>query len=108
MRQAPPFVLAHRIASNRTVAGLHFPVDSLAGAVVGAQLGDALTAVATGSELPEPVELRNYAGTNCDGVWKQTPDFSLSALHDLLPGVGSATSDAAVLAWIWEKAATEW
>jgi hypothetical protein len=40
--------LAARIAINRTVAGLHYPIDSAAGAVLGTTLGDYLVARCAG------------------------------------------------------------
>ena len=45
------FRLATRIAINRTVAGVHFPADSAAGAVLGIQLGRYLHARATGGTI---------------------------------------------------------
>jgi|FLOH01.1.fsa_nt_gi hypothetical protein len=40
---------AGRIATNRTVAGVHFPADSIAGATLGIALGRYLVGRATGS-----------------------------------------------------------
>src|SRR4029079_1156265 len=39
---------AARIAINRTIAGLHFPVDSAAGQLLGLTLGEYLVALCTG------------------------------------------------------------
>jgi hypothetical protein len=47
--RAQPFRLAHRIAVNRTVAGVHFPVDSAAGALMGCLIGEHVFALATGA-----------------------------------------------------------
>lgn len=41
---ALPFRLAARISANRTVAGVHYPVDSLVGAQLGCFLGQAMMA----------------------------------------------------------------
>jgi len=40
--------VAARIAANRTVAGVHYPVDSAAGAILGVTLGEYVAAMATG------------------------------------------------------------
>ncbi len=48
--QAMVFRIAHRVAVNRTVAGVHFPVDSAAGAVLGCMIGEAVWAVLTGAK----------------------------------------------------------
>lgn len=45
--------LARRVAENRTVAGLHFPMDSCAGWLLGRTLADVVVAVATHGNLPE-------------------------------------------------------
>ena len=42
--------LAARIAINRTVAGVHFPIDSVAGALLGLTLGDYFLARVMGED----------------------------------------------------------
>jgi membrane-associated phospholipid phosphatase len=48
--QTQRYKLAARIAINRTVAGMHFPIDSAAGAVLGVTLGEYLVARARGDQ----------------------------------------------------------
>lgn len=45
-----PLRLAHRIAVNRTIAGVHYPIDSRAGAHLGAAIGDAIWAILSNSD----------------------------------------------------------
>ncbi|MEO0390591.1 MAG: phosphatase PAP2 family protein [Pseudomonadota bacterium] len=52
---AQVYRLAYRIASNRTVAGVHFPMDSAAGAVLGCALGEHLFRLAIGFPGREPL-----------------------------------------------------
>jgi hypothetical protein len=47
--------LVRRIAFNRVVAGVHFPMDSVAGYDLGRQLAAALVAAARGGALPKTV-----------------------------------------------------
>ncbi|MEM8758780.1 MAG: phosphatase PAP2 family protein [Pseudomonadota bacterium] len=108
---------AHRIATNRTVAGVHYPVDSLCGASLGLALGDYLVARAgkTGT----------VQGVVFDGQGIGARDFFVD---DVIKGdarcdspggqVKVGASDHAVklgksdvsphLAWLWEKAEREW
>ena len=43
--QAMVFRIAHRVAVNRTIAGVHFPIDSGAGAVMGCMIGLAVGSI---------------------------------------------------------------
>jgi hypothetical protein len=98
-----PYRVAHRIAANRTVAGVHFPIDSRAGAFVGCHIGEAIYALATGrkievADMPEPV---------LDTAATTTPDFLLS--NFTLPNTGTAEVDSqSPLGEIWSRAAREW
>ncbi|MCX7646466.1 MAG: phosphatase PAP2 family protein [Rhodobacteraceae bacterium] len=95
-----PFVLAHRIATNRTVAGVHFPVDSRAGAFVGCLLGEAFAALASGAR-PGGGQLAIRPDEN--------PDFTLAQLHaDLPPPGGGRAARHEVVAWFWARALAEW
>ena len=105
---APRFRLAARIAINRTVAGVHFPVDSAAGAVLGLALADHLAARA-GLDVPV-TPLRFDAGGWADR------DFHLGEMARALgaDGLVASTGDPLVppaepgLAWLMAKAQADW
>jgi len=121
-RAVPPdlpmhlLALAHRIAVNRTVAGVHFPVDSYAGAAIGMTLGDYLAARAGAA-----VQVRQ---TSFSGTGVGNRDF---LLHLLLEGTDLAdvatpggspliargaelgpVAAAPILGWLWDEARGEW
>ena len=67
--------LAARIAINRTVAGVHFPVDSVAGAVLGLTLGKYLVARATGGDKSGMAFRRHAVPADRDFDWRRQYDL---------------------------------
>jgi membrane-associated phospholipid phosphatase len=102
---------AERIAINRTVAGMHFPVDTWAGATLGVAIGQII--VAKGSKGGGMVESRNFV--------PPSDDFSIAAFKPDLWIEGtehndskSASNGTAVhvdcsdlFAWLWGKCVHE-
>ncbi len=107
------FRLAHRIADNRTVAGVHYPVDSAHGGLLGlaATLGFVAHCLGGGKDFPIP----ECAARGDD--WQG--DFTLGKWVAAL-GVGTGTGwlrdkaqmapaeDWALLPRIWAMAVREW
>jgi hypothetical protein len=105
------FRQAARIAINRQVAGLHFPVDTAVGAVLGMTLGSYLVQRLTAGV--------NFNAWSFDGdAYDPTWDFSWSEYYD--SDVGSVVFQLAndnpvalddsspILGWIWQRASEEW
>jgi membrane-associated phospholipid phosphatase len=104
-----PFRLAARIADNRTVAGVHFPVDSAHGALLGLACGLAVLAACHQDQTTLPV----YAANGVDWVW----DFTLDRWLTSLPvwqaaGGGNVTQPATaapnLLHLLFNEAVQEW
>ena len=108
--------LASRIAINRTVAGVQFPVDSVAGAVLGLTLARYFVARCTGAA--------SYDAWKVDGaVYPGTTDFQWRLLYDVstraqtaaggyVTAIGTRSFNAGwhspLLARLWNKAHAEW
>ena len=102
--------LAARISTNRVVAGLHFPVDSACGRLLGTALAEFLVARATGGKVhASGFNARDYQ--KADG---HALDFSLhQSLDDgqigySRAGSGYSVGSAPLLGWLWEEAIKEW
>lgn len=94
-----PFRLAHRIAANRTVAGVHFPVDSRAGAHLGCVAGEYVYQMATAGHVP--VSTFDAGGKKNDFLLSNfEPDVEVHELADPEP--------IKVLKALWSKATDEW
>jgi membrane-associated phospholipid phosphatase len=103
---------AARVAINRTIAGLHFPVDSAAGQLLGLTLGEYFVSRCTGAG---PYGTWQFDGEQyvpaADFDWRQQFDTVADArvagpFASLLanqPALGST-----VLGWLWNKALAEW
>jgi membrane-associated phospholipid phosphatase len=103
---------AERIAVNRTVAGVHFPIDSWAGAALGEAVGQIVLGLcgAPGAGLTP----RRYAAVDCDfqvgafrpDPWDAPADGPRAAGLDRSDGrIDVQASD--LFAWLWRKATAE-
>ena len=100
---------AYRIAVNRTVAGVHYPVDSACGRVLGTLLGECMVSRCAGTALKQ----REFLGSQYVGPKKAVRDFDLQDSIDNGEAgrqVGSAFSlpEGALMAWMWKEALKEW
>ena len=103
--------LAARIAVNRTVAGLHYPVDSAVGRLLGTALGGFMVARCTGGTLHE----RGFNGTKFHDAKGHVIDFdprvsmadNQSGYYELFAGTHSVAASP-LLQFMWGKAADEW
>lgn len=101
--------IAHRIAVNRTIAGVHFPVDSAAGAILGIMLGEVVIAMATDGNLPTasygPGGI-HLIETDADNKG----DFTQAWLRKAyVPVMNGAAGDSTPLfKRFWQNAAKEW
>jgi len=110
-RDAPahPFRLAERMAVNRTVAGVHFPCDSAAGALLGCAIGEQIHALGSGQTLTA-LSMDFLAGDGPDAGFADTDDFTLEWLADrvVAPTLEAAPEEVSVIRTAWALAAAEW
>jgi hypothetical protein len=96
--------LAERIAVNRTVAGMHYPIDSWAGAILGRAVGQIVLSKCGAGSTIEAYDYRAHA--HCDFfvdefVKGENPPFGVHQKDS----VTVASSD--LFAWLWKKARKE-
>ena len=107
---------AARIAVNRTVAGLHFPVDSAAGQVLGLTLGKYFTGRCGATASVETIDVRRCALPGQPGLQFPGSARARRARRPPAPAriryvkrTGSlAVPRSPLLAWLWERARREW
>jgi hypothetical protein len=113
--------LAARIAINRTIAGVHFPVDSAAGAVLGLTLGQYFVNRCSGAA---GYRAWRFEGTKYpphgDFIWHDLYDVNTEKLKSMPTATGysvryssnaqtlNPSHQSYVLTWLWNKAKEEW
>lgn len=98
---------AHRIAVNRTIAGVHYPVDSAAGAVLGLTIAEAVAALA-GQGAAQSVRLDSDTNWFLDQSGARG-DFAWSGgLERYAPSAGSTPDAASMWSDFWAGAQAEW
>lgn len=103
--------LAARIAVNRTVAGVHYPVDSAVGRLLGTSLAEFFVARCLGGKLYR----RGFNGPKFHGAKDTVIDFDPRvSMTDNQSGYyeyaskASAIAASPLLEFMWTKAAKEW
>ncbi len=98
--------IAYRVAENRVVAGVHYPIDSLAGQALGITLARVFAELAGAGNLGIPKEVEFPAGS-----WKTDAEPTLDApwpFEQQALAHAKAPEDAAPdLRSLWEQAKEE-
>jgi hypothetical protein len=117
-------LLASRVAINRTIAGVHYPIDSAAGCVLGLTLGAYLVArcAASGTYTPWQFDGTAYPLPSAGNPPPRDGDFYWRDLFDTGPTGGQKPTPYAIrlsstalpadhspiLGKLWAKAREEW
>jgi hypothetical protein len=112
---------AHRIAVNRTVAGVHFPVDSAAGQALGLTLAEYFiqrcSASAANNFQPWKFDASGFHSKddfnpirhfNLQKFEQQQGLSSNGAIFADTVGGKTTVGKSRILAWLWNKAQGEW
>ena len=108
---------ATRIAVNRTVAGVHFPVDSIAGAMLGRALGRYLVARGKGGSLGSyvfkmtaqtPAVTLDFDQAKLLATTGGTADPTFPVTVDTSAPISITTQANSALKWLWDEAVKEW
>ena len=101
---------AARIATNRVVAGVHFPVDSIAGRMLGVALGEFFVGRCAGNKTTMG---RKFIAAGIDGArdtdfnpFSNSQDLTGSAFYSEAAGANIDQSN--LLKHVWEAAEDEW
>jgi hypothetical protein len=102
---------AARIATNRVIAGMHFPVDSMAGRMLGVALGEYVVGRCTGGKK---FKGRKFLAAAIDAT--PATDFnpfntvtqSLSGGPFYSQSTGAIIAPSPLLKYYWLKAQEEW
>jgi membrane-associated phospholipid phosphatase len=100
---------AARIAINRTVAGVHFPVDTAAGYLLGDTLAEYFIARATTPSAgpAQPFTTRMFDGSKFPGSQDFDPRKALGSVGYYVDVGAQNGVRSELLAWLWAKAASE-
>jgi len=105
---------AARIAINRTVAGVHFPVDSAAGQMLGLTLAEYLLARANeqggtqtawrfdGTKYGVKQDFNGREQFDTDTGQRRQPAWASQV------GAAAKVNSSPMLVWLWQKASDEW
>jgi hypothetical protein len=103
---------AARIATNRVVAGVHFPVDSMAGRMLGVALGDYFVGRCLGSTATRS---RTFNASYIDTGANANTDFnpfdtaqSLSGGTFYSENTGGTITQSLLMYQLWQAAQLEW
>lgn len=101
---------AERIACNRTVAGVHFPIDSMAGRILGEVLADLLISLATNNQFKQrSFDLNSFDKSHyLDDLDVSVPIDSAETPYFQSGASMSAAGKAPIIQWLWQEAAAEW